>query len=124
MAITKNIGKYILYGGIAILVIGGILFLTTSKASAETTNMPTPGTEGSGETNTGSQNTSTTSTNKTSGPIIITNHDSVWDYKLDNGVWYTKKKTSSTWLDMKSHLSADDYQKSIQELTNFMNKSK
>ena len=32
-----------------------------------------------------------------------------YEYKLENGKWYTKFKTNKSWLNMKNHLENDDY---------------
>jgi hypothetical protein len=32
-----------------------------------------------------------------------------YEYKLENGKWYTKFKSKKTWLNMKAHLDSDDY---------------
>lgn len=54
-----------------------------------------------------------------SGPensFFITDYDPYWDYKFEGGAWYTKKKTSSTWLNMQLSLSATNYQIAIATL--------
>ncbi len=64
----------------------------------------------------------------TSTPVantMITNYDSVWDYKLENGVWFTRRKAdaaSGVWLNMKTSLSNDAYNLAISRLTAFLAK--
>ena len=60
---------------------------------------------------------------KKDGVTLITNYDSVWDYKLDNDVWYTKQKTSTDWLNMKERLTPENYQLAVSRLTNFLAKN-
>ena len=56
--------------------------------------------------------------------LIITNHDTMWDYKRVSGVWFTRKKSEPTgaWLDMTSALSASAYALALSRLTAFLNK--
>jgi hypothetical protein len=60
----------------------------------------------------------------TSTDVLITNFDTVWDYKRTNGVWYTRKKVNSTgaWLDMKKSLSPENYAIAETKLTTFLNR--
>ena len=52
--------------------------------------------------------------------VIVRNHDSTWDYKYENGKWYTKRKTSSVWKDMKASLSPSNYQIAISRLSKYI----
>lgn len=54
--------------------------------------------------------------------ILITDHDSVWDYRFYNGRWYTRKKAETVWIDMLTALSPDNYSLAISRLTNHLNK--
>lgn len=56
--------------------------------------------------------------------VLITNFDTIWDYKRTNGVWYTRKKVNSTgvWLDMKKSLSPENYASAETKLTAFLNR--
>jgi len=56
------------------------------------------------------------------GNILITDHDTVWDYKRENGVWFTKKKSSTSWIDMKKALSDENYREAINRLNNYLAK--
>ncbi len=48
-------------------------------------------------------------TPKKSEPIIITDHDPTWDYKAENGVWYTKKKNGGKdWISLSGNKKAYD----------------
>ena len=48
-------------------------------------------------------------TPKKSEPIIITDNDSTWDYKAENGVWYTKKKVGGKdWISLSGNKKAYD----------------
>ena len=51
---------------------------------------------------------------------IITNHDTVYDYKLENGRWYTKRKSSKIWTEMQSALSPEAYQLAISRLQKYV----
>jgi len=42
--------------------------------------------------------------------VIITNHDNVYDYKYETGIWFTKRKGSSDWINMQAALSPENYQ--------------
>jgi hypothetical protein len=61
----------------------------------------------------------------TSSEVLITNFDTIWDYKRTNGVWYTRKKVNSpagAWLDMKKSLSPENYAIAEKKLTTFLNR--
>ncbi len=98
-----------LYLGATVVVIGLILVLTHKKKSVAV--IP-------GETTTVNPKAPASTTG--AAPVIITNFDSVWDYKLENGIWYTKKKTSSTWNKMEN--VASDYKTAVAKLTAFLKK--
>jgi hypothetical protein len=56
--------------------------------------------------------------------ILVTDHDAAWDYKLENGRWYTRKKGSTgSWLDMQSNLTAANYTLAVQRLTDHLKKN-
>lgn len=40
---------------------------------------------------------------------IITNHDTVYDYKYKDQVWYSRKKGTVTWINLKKSLSPEKY---------------
>jgi hypothetical protein len=63
-----------------------------------------------------SGSTSTTST----GGILITNHDATWDYLYEGGRWYTRKKGSTSWIDMKDSLSTDNYNIAVSRLQKYI----
>jgi hypothetical protein len=52
--------------------------------------------------------------------ILITDHDKVWDYKITNGVWFTRKKGTEEWLNMKSKLAESAYKLAIERLNMFI----
>ena len=108
--ILRNPNTYI-YLGSAVVVIGLILVLTHKKAAAAPV---------SGEPVTPAKPSPVITTGGV--PVLITNFDAVYDYKLEKGVWYTKKKTSTSWLNMKDSLSAAAYTTAIAKLTAFLNK--
>lgn len=54
--------------------------------------------------------------------ILITDHDTVYDYKFSNGRWYTKQKGSEVWIDMQNALTPENYDLAISRLTAFLNK--
>lgn len=41
--------------------------------------------------------------------IIITNHDTIYDYKYFGGIWYSRKKGALTWINLKKSLTAEKY---------------
>ncbi len=51
---------------------------------------------------------------------IITNHDQVYDYKFENGQWFTRKKGSSTWINMKTALTPEKYQLAVSRLKKYL----
>ena len=61
----------------------------------------------------------------TSSEVLITNFDTIWDYKRTNGVWYNRKKANSpagAWLDMKKSLSPENYAIAEKKLTTYLNR--
>lgn len=52
--------------------------------------------------------------------LTITDHDEFYDYKIENGIWYTRKKNTSNWLEMAASLSPDKYQIAIADLEAFL----
>lgn len=55
--------------------------------------------------------------------LLITNFDSVWDYYLNKNKWYTRKKGTSNWLDMKASLSDENYKLAVSRLEDFIKKN-
>jgi hypothetical protein len=53
-------------------------------------------------------------------PLIITNHDPIYDYLFDQGQWFTRRKSDSTWLNMKDRLSAENYNLAISRLQPYL----
>ena len=47
---------------------------------------------------------------------IITSHDRVYDYKFENGKWFTQKKGTTHWIDMKASLIPEKYQLAVSRL--------
>ncbi len=56
------------------------------------------------------------------GDILITDNDTVWDYKRENGIWWTKRKGNSTWLNMRQNLSDEMYNEAMQVLEFYLMK--
>ena len=54
--------------------------------------------------------------------LIITDHDTVYDYRLYNGRWFTRKKNATEWIDMQQALSPENYQLAISRLTAHLKK--
>lgn len=52
--------------------------------------------------------------------VIITNHDRVYDYKYENGQWFTKKKGATNWIDMQKALSPQAYQLAVSRLQKYV----
>lgn len=55
--------------------------------------------------------------------VLITDYDSVWDYKCESGVWYTRKKAASStgvWLNMQTTLKQENYNLAIARLTAYL----
>jgi hypothetical protein len=102
----KNKKFFIVTGIVAVLLVGGYIMYQESKKAGD--KAESPGSESSEDTSAGS-----------SAAKIITNFDKTWDYKLENGIWYTKKKTESAWRNMKD--VASDYNKAVSKLTAFIN---
>jgi hypothetical protein len=105
----KKVGQYILIIGGIIATGGLLLFLKSQKSVKAAIPSEKPEAEA-------------TVTKNTAGDIIIENYDSIWDYKFSGDRWYTKKKISSTWLDMKDSLSPENYAVAIKRLSDFVKK--
>lgn len=60
--------------------------------------------------------------NNQSSNITITDHDNVWDYKREKGVWWTRRKTNpqGVWLNMKTSLTPENYNLAISRLTAYL----
>jgi hypothetical protein len=56
----------------------------------------------------------------TGSSTIITNHDTVYDYKYENGKWHTRKKGSTNWIDMQTTLSPQNYQLAVSRLQKYV----
>lgn len=54
-------------------------------------------------------------------PVLVRNHDADWDYKYENGIWYTKRKTAASWLVMKDNLSPENFQLAVARLQKYFN---
>lgn len=52
--------------------------------------------------------------------IHITDHDGVYEYLLQNGVWFTRKKGTTEWLNMKATLAESAYNKAIEVLKTYL----
>lgn len=51
--------------------------------------------------------------------LQISNYDAIWDYKYEAGIWYTKRKTTTTWVNMKDNLSPENYALAVNRLVSF-----
>jgi hypothetical protein len=105
----KNAGKIVLAIG-AVIAAAGLIYLLKPKTNA---NVEVPAAEPATEAK---------KTKTDSGDMLIENYDKTWDYKFAGDRWYTKKKTSTEWLDMKDHLSAENYAIAIKRLSDFLKK--
>ena len=47
---------------------------------------------------------------------VYTNFDKSYDYKLSNGIWYTKRKDSTEWIDLTNHPDQNIRRKSLEIL--------
>jgi hypothetical protein len=56
------------------------------------------------------------------GDILITDNDTVWDYKREGGIWWTRRKENSTWLNMRKELSDEMYNEAMQVLESYLQK--
>lgn len=100
MELNKT-AKILIASGVTLLA--GALFLGR-KAKANSLNQYTVPTN---ETASGSSN-------------IITTHDQVYDYKYENGIWYTRKKGSTNWINMQTVLSPENYQIAVSRLQKYV----
>jgi hypothetical protein len=92
-----------------ILIASGITLLTGAlffgrKAKANSLNQYTVSANG----------------NSSQSPVIITTHDQVYDYKYENGIWYTRKKGSANWINMQQALNPENYQLAISRLQKYV----
>jgi len=55
---------------------------------------------------------------------VYTNFDSIYDYKLSKGTWYTKRKGSNSWIDLTNHPNKDIREKSLSILNSKLEKIK
>ncbi len=55
------------------------------------------------------------------GPLIITDHDAAYDYKYENGRWYTHRKGETNWRDMQANLSPANYALAVSRLMSYVN---
>lgn len=95
----KKMNKKGLWALLGLLVSAGGLMAATSSNDKKTNKLPRTSYD---------------------GDILITNHDGTWDYKRENGIWFTKKKTSTTWINMKDSLSTENYNLAISRLEKFI----
>ena len=56
------------------------------------------------------------------GDIFINDNDTVWDYKRESGIWWTKRKENSTWLNMRANLTDEKYNEAMQTLEFYLQK--
>jgi hypothetical protein len=108
---------YIIAGGIAVVAVISyfmynswkkkkIMSELTVTGAASTTKVPA---------------SSAGSTSKTeTGGVLITNHDTTWDYLYENGQWYTRKKGATSWINMKENLSTDNYNLAVSRLQKYI----
>ena len=52
--------------------------------------------------------------------VVITDFDTAYDYKLEAGRWYTKRKPTEVWVDMANRLSVANYNLAVVRLLDFM----
>jgi hypothetical protein len=58
--------------------------------------------------------------NNTTNTVVVTNHDKVYDYKYENGFWFTRKKGTLNWINMKTSLSPENYQIVVSRLQKYI----
>ncbi len=56
------------------------------------------------------------------GDLFIDDNDTVWDYKRESGIWWTRRKENAIWLNMKSNLTVENYKIAIQVLEFYLQK--
>ena len=71
----------------ATLIAGAVFFSTRAKAGSY-------------------ENTLTTGNND---GIMVTNHDTIYDYKYSGGIWYSRKKGATSWINLKNALTTEKY---------------
>jgi len=94
--IKKPTSKQLMYGGLALFL--GLMFFGVTKAISN------------GRPN----------SNSNVDKYTISDHDEFYDYKLENGVWYTKRKAMTEWIPMRENLTEQQYLAATNDLTAFM----
>lgn len=56
--------------------------------------------------------------------VVVTEHDKVYDYKYDNGIWYTRKKGATDWINMQTALIPENYQSAVSKLKKYIQPQK
>lgn len=109
---------YVITGAaIVIIIVGAMIYSKMRKKKiAEALLKDSAATMRLGGYSGGSGTTSKTST----GGILVTGHDAVWDYLYENGRWYTRKKGATDWIDMQNSLPADNYNLAASRLKKYL----
>lgn len=90
------------------LITGALFFPKKSKAAS----LP--------QHTSSAQNMSSSGGSTPSSAKIITNHDGAYDYKNENGRWYTRRKGTNAWTDMQTALSPRAYQLAVSRLQKYI----
>ena len=105
--------KKIILGAVGLL--GIILFAQQSKAKSNSDsllpdNIPSKvGVDDSSSSSTVSRTT-------------VTDLDNLYNYYRENGIWFTQRKGSDRWINMKLSLSESDYNLAVSRLENHLAK--
>ncbi|KAB2913927.1 MAG: hypothetical protein F9K23_15780 [Bacteroidetes bacterium] len=99
--------KTLLFGG---LLIGGIAYANAKNNTNSGGFNPVPNPDQEPHPS------PTPSGDGGSNDVLITNHDVVWDYKRESGVWYTRRKPSGNWINMQVSLTPANYSTAISRL--------
>jgi len=108
----KGSGLYLAIGG-AVALVGIVLYLSGKNKDIKVVK------EG-GESLIPGSPMPAKSAPKSGVPTVITNFDKVWDYKLEKGMWYTKKKSETVWKPLKE--VASNFELALQKLNAFITK--
>jgi hypothetical protein len=96
----NNTAKILITTGATLLV--GALFLSRKSKASQLNNYSIP------------------PENISSQSKIIKDHDKIYDYKYENGVWYARKKRANKWINLQVALPPEKYQLAISRLNKYL----
>jgi len=96
----NNTAKILITTGATLLV--GALFLSRKSKASQLNNYTIPQEKISSQSK------------------IITDHDKIYDYKYENGVWYARKKRANRWINLQVVLPPEKYQLAISRLNKYL----